>query len=309
MQDEDHFYVCLYKVSANDEIRYGAHAVSSSNDFSSTADEHKKKLEEESKSDPQKKDGRSDKFRKFDEIFRSFSTSMTGFLDMLPLIAGVGHSISRDVSTKSIKLYASRHGDLLDETDDRDIYRVPYARYADFKRVSQTRSNARSLGNKIPIMMMLGVVSTFEHSFGSLIKLLLEVKPEILSSKNIELNLKEIGSFESIDEIKSYYIDHQVESVMRESFEKQVETFERYLGIKKPIKEEYSKWINLIEVFERRNLFAHNDGVVNKIYVSKVDAKISSPQDTVLKVDAKYFSDCDSQHVRIRYKDDSCRVA
>lgn len=76
---------------------------------------------------------------------------------------------------------------------------------------------------------------------------------------------------------------------MRDSFSKQVSVFEGYLGIKKGISGQYKKLDDLVEVFERRNLFAHADGVVNGIYLNNVENSDKNIGDR-LSVGSKYFS-------------------
>lgn len=214
---------------------------------------------------------------------------MLGFLDMLPFIAGVGHTVSKDVSTKAIRSFVLRHGQVLNESDQKEVFKLDRSKFTDFSRLNQQRKNVTQLGSQIPKMMILGVISSFEHHIASFINIILDNRPELLNSKNIEMTLKEISLFDSIDDLRAYYIESQVQTIMRDSFEKQISTIEKYLGIKRPIKDDYERWADLIELFERRNLFAHANGVVNKIYLNntgRVDVVIGER----LGVSSGYFS-------------------
>lgn len=56
---------------------------------------------------------------------------------------------------------------------------------------------------------------------------------------------------------------------MRTSFEEQVSWVEAAVGIRNEISAEYGDWPRLVEIFERRNLFTHTNGIVNDRYLKK----------------------------------------
>jgi hypothetical protein len=287
MTEQNDFYVCLFKQPEKGGFFVG-HAVSDIDDFLPTAEKYSESLAKDtSEVDDASRDPASERFQK---IFMEFANSMMGFLEMLPLIATIGRTISRNVSSGAIKSYVARNGEQIRSDDQHEVYRLSIEKYPSYDSINQKRKNATSLGKQIPKMMVLGVVSSFEHHISKLLKEILNSRPEIINSKLIEITLKDLSDFDSIDSMKSHYIDSQIESVMRESFSKQIDTVEKYLAIKSPIKNTYPGWEDLIELFERRNLFAHADGVVNKIYIGNVPAtKHSLGQ--ALDVSPRYFSD------------------
>jgi hypothetical protein len=70
----------------------------------------------------------------------------------------------------------------------------------------------------------------------------------------------------SIEEAKLQLVDKEVEVVLRASHTEQFEWFEKNLSVK--LRSGLEIWPTFIELTERRNLFAHGDGVVTQQYLS-----------------------------------------
>ncbi len=83
-------------------------------------------------------------------------------------------------------------------------------------------------------------------------------------------------------------IDQRVEGLFYASPQKQMEYFDKALGIK--IDDEiWGKWI---EIKARRDLWIHNAGMVNQIYIDKTkEYKLFNLGDEAI-IDEQYFSDC-----------------
>ncbi len=87
------------------------------------------------------------------------------------------------------------------------------------------------------------------------------------------IKFKELRTFDSLEEVKNYLVESKVLEIMRGGFEEWVnflKTFPKislsgYLDADKD---------RLVEVFQRRNVWVHNDGLVNGIYLSKVSPEL-----------------------------------
>ncbi|WEJ59601.1 hypothetical protein [Devosia sp. FJ2-5-3] len=197
-----YFYVCMYK-NASNPGKYSAHAISSDGEFMDSVDEQREKTEQIKEASEKKV---SSEFSSFREVFSDFSSSMMGYLEMLPLVAAIGNSISNSVSNGAVKSFVSRHGDLHENNEYKEVYRIHSGHFPTYSNINSKRGNAVRLGKKVPPMLLLGVVSSFEYHFSTLLKCILSNRPEILNSKAIELTLEGISSFGDIESIKSYYI-------------------------------------------------------------------------------------------------------
>ena len=103
---------------------------------------------------------------------------------------------------------------------------------------------------------------------------------------------KEVTIVDLIDKDKDTLIrniiDQRVEGLFYASPQKQMEYFDKALGIKV----EDDIWGKWIEIKARRDLWVHNAGVVNQVYIDKVkEYKLCDFGDEAI-IDEQYFSDC-----------------
>ncbi len=103
---------------------------------------------------------------------------------------------------------------------------------------------------------------------------------------------KEVTIVELIDKDKDTLIrniiDQRVEGLFYASPQKQREYFDKALGINI----EDNIWGKWIEIKARRDLWVHNAGIVNQVYIDKVkEYKLCDFGDEAI-IDEQYFSDC-----------------
>ena len=103
---------------------------------------------------------------------------------------------------------------------------------------------------------------------------------------------KEVTIVDLIDKDKDTLIrniiDQRVGGIFYASPQKQLEYFDKALGIKID-NDIWSKWI---EIKARRDLWVHNAGVVNQVYIDKVrEYKLYDLGEEAI-IDERYFSEC-----------------
>ena len=91
-------------------------------------------------------------------------------------------------------------------------------------------------------------------------------KPDALSMINQDIKFSELSTFTSIEEAKKHLIWREIDLLLRNSHIEHLKWLEKKCKINGLTTD--NKWLlNFIEVTERRNLFVHNDGIVNKQYI------------------------------------------
>lgn len=115
---------------------------------------------------------------------------------------------------------------------------------------------------------LITLVSQFETLLSELIGAFFLRHPAALSAEK-SLKLSELRIFESIQEAERYLIDKEVDGIIREGLAKSTDFFQRQKVDLKAIQQEQEM---LTEVFQRRNTFVHNNGVVDRDYLTKVDS-------------------------------------
>jgi hypothetical protein len=115
---------------------------------------------------------------------------------------------------------------------------------------------------------LISLLSSVEWFFSQILHFYYDKHPESAGIQKKTMTLSDLKSFGSIEDAEKYLIDVKIEEILRGSFDTWITLLKSELslglGYIEPIKEE------LTEFYQRRNLFVHNGGVVNSIYISKV---------------------------------------
>jgi hypothetical protein len=118
---------------------------------------------------------------------------------------------------------------------------------------------------------LISLLSSVEWFFSQILHFNYDKYPESAGIQKKNLTLADLKTFGSIADAEKYLIDTKIEEILRGNLDSWFTTLktELNLGLSyiEPIKDE------LIEIYQRRNLFVHNGGVVNSIYLSKVKDK------------------------------------
>ncbi|SDC90730.1 hypothetical protein SAMN05660690_2867 [Geodermatophilus telluris] len=153
---------------------------------------------------------------------------------------------------------------------------------------SKNRARVARLGT-LNASLLTSAVSNFEVLISNLIKQFLRERPDALRGDDSKYSLAEVSAYESLEEFRDYAADRYAEGVLRGSFDDWMNWFDKQLKIK--LHDVSATSSGLREVFQRRHLFVHNGGRVNRLYLSKLPELKSPPAiDTQLNVDPAYLS-------------------
>lgn len=142
---------------------------------------------------------------------------------------------------------------------------------------------------------LISLLSSVEWFFSQILHFHYDKFPESAGIQKKTMTLSELKAFDSIDEAEKFLIDTKIEEVLRGNFESWITLLKTdlnlSLGYIDPIKNE------LIEIYQRRNLFVHNGGIVNSLYISKVheDFRKGCKINEQLYVDKEYLDNAISK--------------
>ncbi|MFL6310981.1 MAG: hypothetical protein ACJ71W_02650 [Terriglobales bacterium] len=115
---------------------------------------------------------------------------------------------------------------------------------------------------------LISLISSVEWFLSQILHQHLQQHPDASGIKDKLLSLEELKSFNSIDDARKYLVDLRIDEIMWGSFEDWIkyltEKVKLSLGYIKPAREQ------LIEIFQRRNVVVHNNGIANSTYLYKV---------------------------------------
>lgn len=151
---------------------------------------------------------------------------------------------------------------------------------------------AKARPARLPVLyasLLTTAVSNFEVLVSGVVREFLRVKPEALRSDEAKYSLSEIEGFQTLEEFRAYAAERYAEALLRGSFEEWMEWFEKRLKVSLDrIAPDPGK---VREIFQRRHLFVHNGGEVNRLYLVKLpDLRDSPPMGRQLVVDGEYLA-------------------
>lgn len=201
----------------------------------------------------------------FRSIFGDFSKSMLGYIELLPIAAYLYPVISRDLFQTARDFVEKNATDIIKD-GDAEVFRVPIQFYKEFRHVSRGMEALEHVGNQVPKMLLMGIISSFEYHMSILLRSVLEKFPKIVADARKQVDISEVLEADSFEDFRRHLVDDIVDETMRQSFDEQVKWFEGRLKLDS-ISGVYKDWSSLVEILERRNLFAHTNGVVSEIYL------------------------------------------
>jgi hypothetical protein len=137
---------------------------------------------------------------------------------------------------------------------------------------------------------LISLISSVEWFLSQILHKHLERHPDASGVKDKLLSLEELKSFNSIDDARKYLVDLRIDEIMWGNFEDWIkylsEKVKLSLGYIKPVREQ------LIEIFQRRNIVVHNNGIANSTYLYKVppDLREGISLGQELRISPEYLS-------------------
>lgn len=120
---------------------------------------------------------------------------------------------------------------------------------------------------------LITLASHFEYLIAELLHSFYLLYPQALPSEERVLSLADLRAMGSVEDAENHLIEREIDSLLRDSIEKQLEYFSsKRIKVNLEYLDNYKN--RLVEIFQRRNIIVHNDGVVNKIYLSRVSKDI-----------------------------------
>jgi hypothetical protein len=222
-----------------------------------------------------------------------FNAALT-YLDFVPMMLMLAPMFSIDAITASILRYLEKHKVSVKKTKDSDIYEIDSADYREFARLTQHLHPSSDVTETTARNAILGLVALLDALLTNLSRIIILQRGHIVEKSDRTFTPKELLSFKSFDDVRESIVDGELDKLAYRSFEDRVEWIEKAINISPPISEKHQSWDNLLELTQRRNLFAHTSGHVSKRYLEMGIERSWSKEDLVegkkLRVDPKYYN-------------------
>jgi len=129
------------------------------------------------------------------------------------------------------------------------------------ERLLKTQKRTSSLHQS----SLVTIISYVEWFLAQLIHKYYDKNPNAIGLREKQLSLNDLYEIGSIDDAKKFLIDTKVESILRGSLNDWVTFLKDQIKLSMSYLENHKS--ELIEACQRRNLYVHNGGVVNSIYL------------------------------------------
>lgn len=195
---------------------------------------------------------------------------------------------------EKIKEFINQKGKNIKDTKGVMTFKLKMIDKSKYQKLINEENKSAVAIKLIPRSIFVSLVSQFDLLIANMMRAVLVKYPKIIS-KEKTLSFEEALNFSSFDEIRTYFIEEEINNVLRGDHVGQINWFEKNLSIK--LKECLTKkWNIFVELTERRNLFVHSDGIVNDYYIdnlkkNKIEFDKNIKKGDVLMVTPDYFKE------------------
>ena len=224
------------------------------------------------------------------QINHSFIDHIDSLSETLPLAMTINQTVNKR-TREQYEEFKKEHIKF-EEIDGEEVMLVKSDQNHRYKRLDRRLKNTSIAQKIVPRSFLVSLVSQYDAFVGSLVKELLNFKPEILSDSDRQLTFSQLKSFQNFDDAQNYIIEKEIDALLRKSHSEQIEWISNKFNIK--IAPEAELWCSFIELTERRNIFVHADGLVTNQYLNnckqhKVSLEKEIEIGTALWVPQDYF--------------------
>lgn len=119
---------------------------------------------------------------------------------------------------------------------------------------------------------LISLLSSVEWFYSQILHYYYNKYPEAAGISKKSLTFAELKSFNNVIDAQNYLIESRVEEILRSSINDWIKELRDNLKLSASYLE--NALDDLIEIYQRRNLLVHNGGIVNSIYLSKINTEL-----------------------------------
>lgn len=199
-------------------------------------------------------------------LMDEFRTSISSYRPLIDLSFSMIPAVKSELIFEQMYENSKKRLRLIDKDEQHEIFGITAMEYPQFRPQFSMISDLDKAEAALPGAILLSLVATFDSFISEIFRLMLKARSERIENSTKTMAIKDILAMKSFDDVISHIIDEEVESLMRGSHDDQIKYIESNFNIK--IREGYDQWGEFIEIFERRNLAAHGNCIVNNQYIA-----------------------------------------
>lgn len=180
---------------------------------------------------------------------------------LVDLILQTGKMMSESRFSSLLKTSRTKRTD----EEGRENYHI---RPDDVSRVQKLFTNKEKVSTSIQIInqsYIVSITSQFDGFISNLLRLIIEERPSVLSTKDKSIKYSDLADFETLDQAKDFFVDKEIETVLRKNHKDQLFWLKSALKLDKLNDEKL--FPKIIEVLQRRHMIVHNNSKISKQYI------------------------------------------
>lgn len=231
--------------------------------------------------------------RSFRNLEKQFARSISMYRDSVISTIKISPMVTSMMISSQLGRYAERRGEKIEHlsSDGLEVYKLPPHSFSSVMRKNEEAEAAVSGAKHLPQIATIGIVSAYDAFLSDLLRVIFDVKPELIFTSEREIKFSELITFGSIDAAKESVISDEIEGVLRKSHHEQFTWMEKKFSV--PLREGLAVWPEFIELCERRNLITHTGGIVSEQYLKNCKEhgfKTTARAGDRLSVDISYLA-------------------
>lgn len=224
-------------------------------------------------------------FSAYKKVLVDFVQNIEGINFSVPRLMGCMGEEAKKFNT-TFKSFLKKNGRVLKNKK----YAIKIEEIEKLEELLRKQNHIKIAVDSIPKSFLVTMVGYLDNHLKEILKVLFKNREDLLNNTEKNISLSELFELDSFLEAKRYVIDREIDQIL-ESRVKYFNWIESRLNIK--LNFDPLVFSRLIELTERRNLFVHSGGVVDKKYLEVCKkSKIVNPKVKVgdrLTLSPRYF--------------------
>jgi hypothetical protein len=231
----------------------------------------------------------------FASVSRAFVSMMESYRKFTPLTLRLAPYLYSAFASRKMEDFVNSKGKkcLSLSTETSTVCESDVSCYPEFSVYNDEIIAMKEGARLLPELMVIGLVSSYDAFLSQLLRVVLNMHPEIVLTSDKTIKFSELSTFASIEEAGATLIDREIEAAIRLSHHEQFSWMEHRFSM--PLRKDLPIWPRFIELCERRNLLTHTGGIVSAQYLANCKAHkcdVTGIQvGSKLAVNSRYFAD------------------
>jgi hypothetical protein len=147
----------------------------------------------------------------------------------------------------------------------RPRHEMPVSKQTRYLIARRAFDDANYAKRNMPRLLLLGLVSEYDAFLAMLVRAIFSSREELIRGIDRTLSISDVLGLERLEDAITFIVEKEVETILRNSHEEQLSDLERRFDLK--TLRAFDRLNDFIEITERRNLVAHNGGIVTNRYL------------------------------------------